>query len=203
MTTHLEQLSLAFPRRLYADVQAALQSLPPSLTAPTAHTIGPIRLDGEELRIPARLYNPPQPGLHLVGPVDVETAIVHCLYSRHHDGFVRQQHLARLLPLTATWQAPFVFQIVGEYVVELIELLESSLDDDSRAMLLSFVEENPEFCTRTHQRVLSYWNCYYRYRWPQLESYPGKRLLARFGIHTSKRGSRATANQSQRQRGRD
>jgi hypothetical protein len=187
MTTHLDQLRFAFPRRLHDSVRSALHRLPTSSSAPTPNTIGPVCLDGEDIRIPARIYNPPQHAGHLDERVDTEAAIIHCLYSRHHDGFVRQRHLERLLPLTATWQAPFAFQIVGEYVVELIELLESSLDDDTRRMVSAFVEANPEFLARTQQRVLSYWNCYYRARWPRLEDYPGTRILDRLGIHATKR----------------
>lgn len=187
MTMHLELLRLAFPLHLHSSVDAALHRVPPSSTAPTTHTIGPVYLDGEVLRIPARIYNPPLQGVHRGEQAEPEAAIIHCLYSRHHDGFVRQRHLEHLLPLTANWQAPFVFQIVGEYVVELIEILESSLDDDSQRMISAFAETNPELSARTHQRVASYWNCYYRARWPRLEDYPGTRVLDRLGVRAPRR----------------
>jgi len=41
-----------------------------------------------------------------------------------------------------------------------------------------FVAANPAFVDLTSSRVVSYWNCYYRERYPQLGDYPGAQLIS-------------------------
>lgn len=38
---------------------------------------------------------------------------MHRLYTRHHDGHVRQRHLARIIEVTDSWIVPFVVQLIG------------------------------------------------------------------------------------------
>jgi hypothetical protein len=44
-----------------------------------------------------------------------------------------------------------------------------------------FAEDDDNFGhLTTRQRVVSYWQCYYRYDFPRRDQYPGSRVLARF-----------------------
>lgn len=40
-----------------------------------------------------------------------------------------------------------------------------------------FATANPEFLALTSQRMVSYWNCYYRASYPQLDEYPGQIIV--------------------------
>lgn len=179
MSQHTEELVLAFPSALSAPARTVIRRLPRPSIAPSSDTIGPTSLDGDDLQIPTRIYNPPLPGLLSIGLSDTERRILHCLYSRHHDGFVRQRHLERLLPVTAAWQVPFVVRLVSEYVVEIVEVVEPTLSASSQPFYVSFVRSNPDFIARARQRAISYWNCYYRHRWPTLDQYPALRIFER------------------------
>jgi len=39
------------------------------------------------------------------------------------NGFVRQQHLERIIRSGNPWVPPFVFQLVGEYAIEIIGVI--------------------------------------------------------------------------------
>lgn len=76
-------------------------------------------VQGEEIELPARIYNP-ELSSHVTGRLSpVQRLIAACAYSRHHDGYVRQASCAALLPAREPWIVPYVVQQLGEYVVEI------------------------------------------------------------------------------------
>lgn len=77
------------------------------------------------------------------------------------------------------WVVPFVVQFVGEYVVEIVEIIRRELVTDTipatvhHAIYGRFAAENPAFVALTAQRVASYWDCYFRNRYPSIQEHPG------------------------------
>ena len=63
-----------------------------------------------------------------------------------------------------------------EILLLVIHQNRASLD---ASMYRSFLKENPEFWAITKQRVLSYWDCYYRAVWRR-EDYVGFQLVDHF-----------------------
>ena len=106
-----------------------------------------------------------------------------CLYTRHHDGYVRQRHLRQIIRCTEPWAVPFVVQLLGEYVLEILNDLAEGLgdlgvpDSDLRRVYGRFVVENPEFFARTERRVVSYYSCYHWWRYADFSTYPPAALL--------------------------
>jgi hypothetical protein len=98
--------------------------------------------------------------------------ILHCLYSRHGDGMVRQRHLEQIIPSGEPWVVPFVVQLVGEYVLEILQAIRNGVPDLAtpgsapRLLYGEFVARNPSFFARTERRVVSYWSCYHRHQYP-------------------------------------
>jgi hypothetical protein len=177
-----KDLARAFPPELAPIVKTTVSKLPVSELPPSPGSIGPIQISGSPICIPSRLYMGSTP-CHSRGPEHpLENAIVSCLYTRHHDGHVRERFLKELLPVRTVWQVPFVIQLVGEYVVELVTIIEDALADGMESTFASFLQENQTFMTLTRQRAISYWNCYHRSQWPQLSSYPGMRVLRRLEV---------------------
>jgi hypothetical protein len=88
--------------------------------------------------------------------------ILNCILSRHRDGFVRQRSLEKILSSNNIWIPAFVIQLAGEYVVEILELIEKNLDSFDSEIYSEFVMNNPKFLELTAQRIESYWDCYYR-----------------------------------------
>ena len=137
---------------------------------------------GEPVAIPDRIYNPSPRFIRRLSPV--EKLVVAGIYSRHHDGFVRQRWLGMLLDADEPWVAPFIVQLLGEYVIEICRDIErfarSELPAHSalRQHLSAFLADNPCFAELTKQRAISYWACYYRDQHPSQDTYPALAALS-------------------------
>nr|WP_202501609.1 hypothetical protein [Streptomyces sp. SID5785] len=177
-------MEAAFPAHLADDVRCVLAVVPESTLAP----VQPFAVDvqGETVLVPSRIY-PDEPAAPAVGRLTpVQQVILHCLYSRHHDGRVRQRHVERILPSNAAWVAPFVVQLAGEYVVEIIDAVRRGLPElvtpgsDQCRLYGEFLARNPAFLALTERRVVSYWDCYYRGKYSTFSTYPGAVLIEEF-----------------------
>lgn len=153
------------------------------MTSGDAHGLPGLVLQGETLLIPHRIYNPePSPG-QVRGRVGDELTVLGCLYSRHHDGFVRQRSLAVMLRSRQPWVVPFVVQLLGEYVVEITVDVERFTREtlprrpEQRRTFATFLAENPGYTRLTEQRATSYWSAYYRRQYPSVSTYPALRAL--------------------------
>ncbi len=168
-------LATAFPVALRGHALAALEVFP----EPTVPSIAKffVKVAGEVVAIPYRLYCDPSKivAAHLM---DLEKEIVHCLLTRHNDGFVRQHHLARIVCSRNAWVPPFVIQLLGEYVIEITGVIHDNLSALDRSCYKEFIRANPEFLTQIAQRVASYWDCYYRVQ--KKEEYVGFKVLEFF-----------------------
>ena len=148
---------------------------------------------GQPVTIPYRIYHS-EPHLgRLAGLSRTQQDILRCLYSRHHDGYVRQRAVQPLLRSNADWVVPFVVQLIGEYIVEIVEVIRDGLagrnDLDAYAR---FANQNPEFIELTKQHSISYWNCYYRSRYPNVAEYPGRQAMALIGRSRSQQRTRGS-----------
>ena len=132
---------------------------------------------GELVRIPYRVYMPEGGAAQVDELSSTQQLVLACTSTRFHDGHVREMALRRLLPPAEAFVAPFIVQLVGEYVVEIVEMILDHVDELRTPEFRRFVEENQPFLARTRQRATSYWDCYYRGRWLRRVDYPGLRVL--------------------------
>ncbi|MFD8277562.1 hypothetical protein [Streptomyces flaveolus] len=175
----------AFPTRLAGDVQSVLAVIPEARLAPTMPF--EVEVQGETVAIPSRIYNG-EPSTDSERPplAGTQQVILHCLYSRHSDGRVRQRHLEQIVTSSEPWVVPFVVQLAGEYVLEIIEAIGRGLPglavpgSAQRRLYGEFIARNPAFFARTERRVVSYWSCYYRWKYGAFGTYPGCVLLEEF-----------------------
>jgi hypothetical protein len=169
----------AFPAACARDVAVVFATLSPATHEPSSHDVAPIALRGESVRIPARVYFPePSPGkLRLL--TASERLVAQCLFTRHHDGFVREPMVKPLLLQNAFWTVPFVVQLLGEYVIEIVRVIEEQLRPEDEVPYAEFLNENPVFWRRTRSRMVSYWDCYYRREFPRFDHYPARRVVDR------------------------
>ena len=178
-----EKIIQAFPRALREDVLSLLGKVGLRGEA-HAHTFE-VRLDGERLAIPSRIYFEEPQGWRLWRLNQTESLILDCLFTRHHNGYVRQSRLEQMLLSDAYWTTPFAVQLLGEYVMEILVTLENGLSERRIENFVRFVKENPEHFETTKSRVVSYWNCYYRARFPNKDDYVGFRILAKISPFTA------------------
>jgi hypothetical protein len=150
----------AFPTALRDDARVALSVLPEN---PRLFDTFSVKIAGELVALPCRIYH--DPGVvNTIRLTALQQELVHCLLTRHHDGFIRQHYLTRIIGSRHPWVCPFVVKLVGEYVIEILQVIQQNLGSLEGSMYRHFLEENPEFLAVTGQRVVSYWNCYYRDR---------------------------------------
>jgi hypothetical protein len=163
----------AFPSEIQEDVRAVLACLPPDPHSRRIRHFS-VNVRDEKLSIPHRVYyDVSKTQLSSLSPSQME--ILSCILSRHSDGFVRERSLEKFLTSKHIWIPTFVIQLAGEYVVEILALIERSLDSFDEGIYAEFLANNPKFLELTAQRIESYWDCYYR-RMNRAE-YAGFRIL--------------------------
>lgn len=170
------QLTQAFPKDLHYKVS----ELPFKFSA--YETFFSVQLNGEKLQIPYRIYNEELP-TKAFDALDFQgKMIISCLYTRHHDGFVRQKYTEILLAhlLDETWMLPYIVKLVGEYIVEIVEIIYLHKSRIPTAALRQFYMENKAFIHLTRDRMISYWDVYYRNQFPIVKQYSGEKLFQYF-----------------------
>jgi len=148
----------------------ALSALPEN---PYPWTTFSVQVENETLSIPYRIYH--NVSLTRTEGLTLQEQLLACLLTRHHDGLIREKHLTRIIAVNATWVPPFVVQLLGEYVIEIIRIIENNLGVLDKSLYGGFLRLNPDFWALTRSRVVSYWDCYYRSH--RKETYPGFRVL--------------------------
>ena len=154
-----------------------------SLQSPNCFSV---RVYDDWLSIPRRIDSPLPSDDAVSRLSDHQTLMLHCLYTRHVDGYVRQRNLRPLLAADEPWVVPYVVALVGEYVVEIVQEIVDGLSliatpgSWQRRRYGRFVSDNADFIDLTRQRVWSYWGAYYsvQYARPGIDAsnrpeYPG------------------------------
>lgn len=108
---------------------------------------------------------------------ETQQHILYCYFTRHHDGFVREKYLKKIIKLNNDWMIPFVIKLLGEYVIEILDVIYQDLENIDVRLYKEFIEKNIDFYELTTQRVVSYWNCYYRWRYKYRKDYVGFKIL--------------------------
>jgi hypothetical protein len=95
----------------------------------------------------------------------VQVEIINCVLTRHHNGFVRQKHLQQIVSSCNIWIPPFVVQLIGEYVVEILHAIYVSRAELDAKLYRNFLRENPEFWQTTKQLTTGTQEPLCRYQW--------------------------------------
>jgi hypothetical protein len=173
-TPPIQELTAAFPAACAQSIAAVV----PNLSWQTEHaSVGGSRLvlGAELLRIPKRIYFDPMT-LNERGRTAPDATNLICWYfTRHHDGRVRERCLREVIEAAVPWGPAFVLLLLGEYVVEILEVIREHVPAIDEAGYRDFLRQNHRFYETTRSRVMSYWNCYYRH-YPR-SRYPGFLVL--------------------------
>jgi len=136
-----------------------------------------VDVDKEKIQIPYRVYlNKPQHE-KIKQLNQTQKDILNCIYSRHHNGRIRQKSLENLNNRYSYWITPYRIQLLGEYVYEIIETLSDQLDNSVIDNCKRFLAENPTIAKRTKDRIVSYYGIYYRWQHPKFKDYLGKTIF--------------------------
>jgi hypothetical protein len=201
----IETLVRAFPSTLDNDVRTVTSLLPfqereiqasdgivrrvdiSVLTLKTKIIIAEV--GGERVQIPCRVYFN-EPHFALVERLtSVQQSILHCIYLRSHNGYIRQKHLESLRGISEDFVHPFVIQLLGEYVVEILDVLDRLFTDSVADAYAPFLLSNSFYWKQTQSRMISYWDAYYRQDFPKLNQYVGKHIIDRLNSATRRMDS--------------
>jgi len=183
--TYKEILLNAFPKTLQSDVAVVADILNNLNPHSSIHTV---QLNDEFLRIPCRVYFD-EPSLFMINKLTyTQKNILNCIYLRHNNGYLRQRQLEELAGVNEDWITPYILQLLGEYVLEILQVLNNIITEENIHYYKQFINDNPKYWQQTMSRVISYWQCYYRGTniaysdqkgFPILKDYPGQQIVDR------------------------
>lgn len=167
----------AFPARMADCVSKTVALLSRNQAISPAGVMAPVRVAEEFLHIPYRVYYEERQLLKLLDGRSDAGLVALCLGARHHNGVLREKCLRRLLERGAHWTAPFVIQLLGEYVLEVMQPIHERFMLAVEEKYTVFFGQNTGYCQGLEHRAISYWNAYYRKRFPSWKDYPGIQAL--------------------------
>ena len=168
----------AFPASLEPQVAQAACALDMSTYGVHADKRTCFVVGGETRWLPARLGARVSENVRR-GLAPEAALILDALMTRHHDGFVRQRHLRRLFDAPRVHTVPFMLHLLGEHVYEVVADVDAGTRDVDPEAFKSFLGENKDFLWLIGERVVSYWDCYYKWNFPVLGDYPGWKAVTR------------------------
>jgi hypothetical protein len=138
-----------------------------------------IYVNGEKLKIPVRIYfnEPKEQDENLL--TKKQKDILNCLYTRHHNGYTREKRLKKISEKPEKWKTPFLVQLLGEYIYELFPIIDKRVNKETLEFYQEFKSENPKYWQQTESRIASYWNEYYRSKFPILKDYLATEVVNR------------------------
>ncbi|MEG0472482.1 MAG: hypothetical protein RR588_09120 [Solibacillus sp.] len=130
------------------------------------------------IRFPYRTYYIDIPDEVIENLSQRQKMILHCIYSRSCDGFVRQKHIYSLLQMDyEAWAIPYIVKICDEYVVEILEMTYDVLKEQDTERIKEFCHENIVSFCKSYNRMISYWNEFYQYKHTNFQKYIGRKLF--------------------------
>ena len=151
--TEFEIIQKAFPVKIRREVDSLLTKF----TVETKHSThrGETVVIGEEnFEIPDRIYYNPPYSLTNSKFTRKEQEICNCIFSRHNDGYIRQKAIQNIIGSDNYWTIPYIVRIIGEYVIEILNDIDSDFELINKSNLTSFVRQNPKFYNQTRSRVI-------------------------------------------------
>ncbi|MCL2579764.1 MAG: hypothetical protein FWE32_06990 [Oscillospiraceae bacterium] len=135
-------------------------------------------LEQTQLSFPYRIYILDVEDIMLSKLNFKERMILHCIYTRSCDGYVREKHIKALLSDDfPEWTIPYIFKVCDEYVVEILQTVYDNLKNRNTDRFKSFCANNHTAFCKSYNRMISYWNEFYRNDCYKYENYIGRKLF--------------------------
>ena len=185
----LSKIAVAFPKELKEDVKKVVSVLFYSIKEVKEDETKWLMSGGAQVTIPRRIDISHFRYIAYHNLSERQMAILHCIYSRSFDGFVREGHIKELLKSGADkyeWVRPYIISSAGEYVVEILDTLCNGIAEEKIPKYKAFCKLNFENIRLLHARMISYWAEFYRKDCYYYKDYIGKRLFSEiFGMRKS------------------
>lgn len=169
------QFSYFFPSTITSDLEQIKDVLNLRLNQERIAHFS-VLVDGEKILIPERVYcSAEEKAIAFLSPLQKQMAS--CILTRHHDGFVREEALRQIIQCNESWVAPYIVGLLGDYVVEILEVLEENAPSLDHDIYANFIRDNAVFFNLAASRAVSYWNCNSRRSCPDKNQYVGVKAL--------------------------
>lgn len=170
----------AFPKRYEQDVRIVKACLPFGWPRLSPGTIK-VKLEQQQIQIPTRLYLSEVDAKRIEELTSTQQTMLYCLYTRHHDGHIREHYLRQLLNTHQQdgWVLAYIIELASEYVLEIVDIIVPVIEQWDSEVKRRFVEDDPAYMKRIEDRMISYWNAYYRSSGERRSEadYPGFRII--------------------------
>lgn len=171
-----------FPNYLSVDVTKIIELLPKktysNVNIGMSEDVIQYFQDDNVIRFPYRIYYVDNLEEVIDSLSERQKMILHCIYSRSCDGHVRQKHINSLLQMDyEDWAIPYIVKICDEYVVDILEMTYDILKEQDTERIKKFCIENREEFCKSYNRMISYWNEYYRSEHTNFQQYIGRKLF--------------------------
>ena len=108
---------------------------------------------------------------------ETQKQILNCIYTRHHNGYIREKRLKKLFGFDHDWILPYKLQLLGEYVIEILFEIDKHLTIGNIQRYKQLTLNNRKYWEQTKSKMASYWNQYYRYpNYKNFNDYIGKQI---------------------------
>lgn len=151
----------SFPRSLKSDAEK-VSSLLMYDKYPIESKIEVV-VNNEYYRIPYRVHFKKLPFWKLWNLSNIQKIMIWCIFSRHHDGYIREEMLRKLIWINLDFTIPYILQPLNEYVIELLPIVNTLINNDNLESYHKFYKENQSYFKKMESRIMSYWEVYYWY----------------------------------------
>lgn len=122
-----------------------------------------VSVDNENFIIPYRVYFNKISTWKIQSLSDQQKIMLACLYSRHHDWYIREEMLRKLSWSNKNFTIPYVVQLLSEYVIELFPIIDAQINENNIEEYHKYYKANQIYFKKVEKRIMSYWNVYYDY----------------------------------------
>lgn len=164
-----------FPKYLKSDVRVVLSHIGKMKYDKKSITY---IIEGQSINMPISIFNLEVPADNLRELTKRQRLILHCVYSRHHDGYIREKHMKNILASDyEEWAIPYIVKISEEHVVEIVQLVYDQLRESDISRIRQFCANNVVPFATGYNRMVNFWNERHRWNHYHFKYYVGKKLF--------------------------
>lgn len=179
MSDEKYELVKAFPKELKEDTLRVLDMMNLKIRFSNCFEV---HYKGSTLNIPERIYYDEASLSQYNSLTDRQQIILNCLFTRHNVGYVREENLKKIIHQCSeyNWIVPYLMRLTGEYVIEILQVIKENIGNLDKGTIQEFIGENAGFYNTIESQIVSYWDCYYRSKYPVKTDYVGFVLIEYF-----------------------
>lgn len=186
----IELLKFAFPSRYAEDVCKVIEFMNGYHLELFELGNEVVQFEFENLTIPYRICIDFSDDILTNNLTLTQQEIYWSILTRHTNGFYRQLALEKLLSSETTFSKVYEFLLLGEYVMEIVEIIYENISQDKLKIYASIFKNDPLFANKIKGRIASSWGKAIRSKYPKGErnyrKYKGRQLLVELNREMNK-----------------